>query len=162
MGRNYGAEDGKSNLVAEDVECFPQETNTFIPTSLTSKGCNVTKNIFSIDGDWENQEKLPTFSNDFKLRIDNANKDIADCRIEKENVKQLICSFEGEGDIKFEEQYFQGGVSAYKMKKTETSIHVDKCSGPDPRPGPEPDPKSNSNILFLNVFILSLTVLLLF
>ena len=93
-------------------------------------------------------------------------KDIADCRIEKENVKQLICSFEGEGDIKFEEQYFQGGVSAYKMKKTETSIHVDKCSDPDPDPRPdpepEPDPKSNSNILFLNFFILSLTVLLLF
>ena len=54
------------------------------------------------------------------------------------------------------------------MKKTETSIHVDKCSDPDPdpRPGPEPepepDPKSNSNILFLNFFILSLRVLLLF
>ena len=81
-----GAEDGKSNLVAENVECFPQENNTFIPTSLTSNGCNGTKNTLSINGDWENQEKLPTFTHDFKLRIDNVNKDIAYCRIEKENV----------------------------------------------------------------------------
>jgi hypothetical protein len=143
-----GAEDGKSNLVAENAECFPKETNTFIQTSLTSKGCSGTKNTFSINGEWKDQEDLPTLSFDFQIRIDNANKDIAKCNLKIENIKQIDCSFDGEGDIQFEEKYFLGFLNVYKMEKTESSIHVDKCLG--------------SSFLFLNFFLLSLSVLLLF
>ena len=157
-----GAEDGKSNLVEDNVECTPYESNTFIPTSLVSKGCSLTKNTFSIIGDWEDQEKVPSESFDFKLIIDNDNKDIAECKFESKNYKQLDCSFDGEGDIKFEEKYFKTKSAQYKMQKAELSIHVDKCSGPDPEPQPDPEPKTSSNILFLNFFLLSLAVLLLF
>jgi hypothetical protein len=153
-----GAEDGKSNLVEENVDCTPYESNTFIPTSLVSKGCSLTKNTFSINGEWENQEKIPSDSFDFKIRIDNDKKDIAECKFESKNVKQLDCSFDGEGDIKFGEKYFLGKSIPYKMQKTEISIHVDKCSDSDP--DRDPDSKSNSTILFLN--FLSLAVLLLF
>ena len=157
-----GAEDGKSNLVEDNVECTPYESNTFIPTSLVSKGCSLTKNTFSIIGDWEDQEKVPSESFDFKLIIDNDNKDIAECKFESKNYKQLDCSFDGEGDIKFEEKYFKTKSAQYKMQKAELSIHVNKCSGPDPEPQPDPEPKTSSNILFFNFFLLSLAVLLLF
>ena len=153
-----GAKDGESNVVEKSAKCLPEESNTFVPTSLTSNGCSGTKNTFSIIGDWENQEKLPTLNFDFKIRIDNDNQDIAECKLSTKNVKQFDCSFDGEGDIKFEEKYFQGLMTAYKMGKIETSIHVDKCSDSDSTP----KSKSKSNILFLNIFLLSLAVLLLF
>ena len=136
------------NIVERNVQCLPKESNTFIPKSLTSKGCSGTRNTFSINGEWKDQEDLPTLSFDFQIRIDNANKDIAKCNLKIENIKQIYCSFDGEGDIQFEEKYFLGYVNAYKMEKTESSIHVDKCLG--------------SSFLFLNFFLLSLSVLLLF
>jgi len=142
-----GAEDGKSNLVAENVECFPNETNTFIQTSLTSKGCSGTKNTFSINGDWKNQDKLPSINFNFKIRIDNVNKDIAECRLENKNIKQFDCSFDGEGDIKFVDKYFQGFRTAYKLENT-SSIHVDKCL--------------KSAYIFLNLSLLSLLIFFLF
>jgi hypothetical protein len=142
-----GAEDGKSNLVSENAECFPKETNTFIQTSLISKGCSGTKNIFSINGDWENQNKLPSINFNFKIRIDNDNKDIAECRLENKNLKQFECSFDGEGDIKFEEKYFQGFLNSYKLENT-SSIHVDRCL--------------KSSYLFLNLNVLILLVFFLF
>ena len=161
-----GAEDGTSNLVEDKVECTPYESNTFIPASLVSNGCSLTKNTFSIIGDWENQEKIPSESFDFKLIIDNDNKDIAECKYEINNYKQLDCSFDGEGDVKFEDRYFKAKSDQYKMQKAELSLHVNKCSGPDPEPQPDPQPaptpKSSSNILFLNFFLLSFAVLLLF
>jgi hypothetical protein len=143
-----GAEDGRTNIVERNVQCLPKESNTFIPKSLTSKGCSGTKNTFSINGEWKDQEDLPTLSFDFQIRIDNANKDIAKCNLKIENIKQIDCSFDGEGDIQFEEKYFLGFLNVYKMEKTESSIHVDKCLG--------------SSFLFLNFFLLSLSVLLLF
>ena len=142
-----GTEDGKSNLIVENAECFPQGTNTFIPTSISSKGCSGTRNTFSINGDWENQNKLPSINFNFKIRIDNDNKDIAECRLENKNIKQFDCSFDGEGDIKFEEKYFQGFRTAYKLEKIESSIHVDKCL--------------SSSYLFFNLSFLSLLVLFL-
>ena len=144
-----GSEDGKSNLVTENAECSPQETNTFIYASLTSKGCSGTKNIFSINGDWKNENKIPTQNFNFKMRIDNDNdnKDIAECRYENKNIKQFDCSFDGEGDIQFKGKYFQGFVGAYKIENS-TLIHVDKCL--------------KSTILFLNLSLLSLLALFLF
>jgi hypothetical protein len=142
-----GAEDGKSNLVENNADCTPYESNTFIPTSLVSKGCSLTKNTFSINGEWENQEKIPSDSFDFKIRIDNDNKDIAECRFENKNIKQFDCSFDGEGDIQFKGKYFQGFVGAYKIENS-TLIHVDKCL--------------KSTILFLNLSLLSLLALFLF
>ena len=141
-----GAEDGKSNLVTENAECFPQETNTFIKASLTSKGCSGTKNIFSINGEWKNQDKLPSLNFNFKIRIDNDNKDIAECIFENKNIKQFDCSFDGEGDIQFKGKYFQGFLTTYKLENT-TLIHVEKCL--------------KSSYLFLNVSLLSLVVIFL-
>ena len=144
-----GAEDGKSNLVTENAECLPQETNIFINASLTSKGCSGTKNIFSINGEWKNQNKLPTQNFNFKIRIDNENDNnaIAECKYENKNINQFDCSFDGEGDIQFKEKYFKSFITTYKIENS-TVIHLDKCL--------------KSAYLFLNLSLLSLLVLFLF
>lgn len=144
-----GAEDGKSNLVTENAECLPQETNIFINASLTSKGCSGTKNIFSINGEWKNQNKLPTQNFNFKIRIDNENDNnaIAECKYENKNINQFDCSFDGEGDIQFRDKYFKSFITTYKIENS-TVIHLDKCL--------------KSAYLFLNLSLLSLLVLFLF
>ena len=145
-----GNKEGESNLVGKNVECLPFSSYTFIPSSLKSNGCSGNKNTFSIIGQWEDESKIPPYSENIKLKLDNEKKDIAYCKIEKESPKEIRCEFNGEGNIKFGDLYSKGESTVYKLLKIESSIHVDKCSS------------SNSKYVFMNIIILSLTILLLF
>lgn len=122
-----GKIDGETNKVAENVTCIPKPENTFIPSSIESKGCSEKNNVFIINGDWEDKSLLPEVSFDFKIRIDNEQTDIAACSYNKTNTNEFNCQFEGEGTIKFEEKIFKGAASSYTMQKTDVSTNVRKC-----------------------------------
>ena len=143
-----GAKEGESNLVVKNVFCLPEPSNTFTPSSIKSNGCSGTKNTFSITGQWSDESKLPPFNEDIKIKLDNEKKDIATCKFEKNTPKEIKCEFNGEGDIKFGDLYVKGTLTVYKLLKIESPIHVDKCS--------------SSKYIFMNIIILSITLLLLF
>lgn len=95
-----GAKSGVSNLLEDNVSCSPSPENTFITSSIESKGCYKTANLFTIKGDWKDSTHLPEIGFDFKIEMANEKKDIASCYYSKSKTKQFECSFEGEGDIK--------------------------------------------------------------
>ena len=143
-----GAKEGESNLVVKNVFCLPEPSNTFTPSSIKSNGCSGTKNTFRITGQWSDESKLPPFNEDIKIKLDNEKKDIATCKFEKNTPKEIKCEFNGEGDIKFGDLYVKGTLTVYKLLKIESPIHVDKCS--------------TSKYIFMNIIILSISLLLLF
>lgn len=102
-----GKTPGTSNKVAENVNFAPTSENNYTPSSIVSEGCSGTKNVFVIKGEYEDQTKLPECAFDFRIIIDNEKKDIAYCE-SLSNKKDFRCTFEGEGDIKFEEKMFKG------------------------------------------------------
>ena len=145
-----GAKNGESNLVAKNVDCLPEESYTFTPSSLKSNGCSGNKNNFSIIGKWSDEKILPPFKLDFSFRLDNEKKDMVYCYIIDEKPNEIICEFDGEGEIKFGEKYFNAMVIC-KLEKIDSSIHVDKCSS-----------SSYSSYLLMNIIFLSLLIILLF
>ena len=140
---------GTSNFIAENITCIPDIQNIFAPSSIESKGCSGTKNKFTIKGDWEWGDNIPYTDFDFKIEIDNKNKDIAKCSMSSWNVREFNCEFEGEGDIKFDDTFFKGYFTTFKMKKANISSHVEKC-------------EDNSNSSFLGFNILLFIFVLLF
>jgi len=119
-------EPGTSNNISENITCIPDVQNTFAPSSIESKGCSGRKNKFTIRGEWEG-DSIPSSDYNYKIEIDNKNKDIAVCTISSLDAKEFNCEFEGEGDIKFEDKFFKGYFTTFKMKKTNVSTHVEKC-----------------------------------
>jgi len=117
---------GTSNLISENITCIPYVQNNFTPFSIESKGCSGGKNLFTVGGEWEG-DNIPSSDFDYKIKIDNKNKDIAKCSLSSGNVKEFNCEFEGEGDIKFDDTFFKGYYITFKMKKSNVSIHVEKC-----------------------------------
>ena len=144
-------EPGISNNVTENVTCIPNIQNIFAPSSIESKGCSGKKNKFSIKGDWEWGDNIPYSDFDFKIEIDNKNNDIAECSMSSSDVREFNCEFEGEGDIKFDDTFFKGYFTTFKMKKANVSAHVVKCE----------DNSSNSFLRF-NIFIFIFIFVLLF
>lgn len=106
------------------------EITTFYPESIKSNGCSGKYNVFVINGKWENETLKPLYSFSFNLKLENEQKDKAICDYNSNSIKELKCRFEGEGDIKFEEQYFLFDYlyGLYKIQKYDSSIHVNKCN----------------------------------
>ena len=143
-----GANAGVSNLVKKNVQCLPSETNTFIPSNLKSKGCSGIKNVFEIEGEWQDKESdnIPDSDDELEIEISNDNKDIATCYPKSKKVIQ--CNYKGYGEIKFTgEKYFSEPLAVYKLKENDLSITVKKCD--------------NSGIIKSNFYILSLLILIL-
>ena len=139
-----------TNLVAENVTCIPYIQNNFILSSIESRGCSGSENIFVIKGDWEFDENIPSNDFNFKIEVDNdkEGKDIAECDFSLSNVREFNCKYEGEGIIKFENNYFKGYYANYLMKKVNISIFVEKCE--------------TNSYSFLTINILMLIIILLF
>ena len=146
---------GITNLIDENITCVPYIQNTFIPSSIESKGCSGNKNIFNIKGDWENGGSIPSNDFDFKIEINNKEKDIANCNFSIFNVKEFNCEFEGEGKINFEEKYFKGYFANYMMNKTNIFKDVKKCE--------ENNKEDKENIDYLaNLGIVNMIILMIF
>ena len=124
-----GSNDGISNLVEKDAVCLPSEKNVFIPSSLKSDRCAGNFNIFVINGDWKykDYDKLPEDSFTSEIALLNDKKDIIECELDIKNINQFKCEYEGEGEIKFGENYFKSFFEVYKLEKNDLSINVGKC-----------------------------------
>ena len=143
-----GAKEGETNLLAENVVCLPKPDNTFVTSSIKSNGCSGTKNTFSLFGKWSIESELPAYNSDIAFRLDNEQKDMASCKIRKDNLEEIKCEFNGEGEVKFEDSFVKATGSVYKILKPESSIRVNKCS--------------ECKYILMNIMILSLTIILLF
>ena len=152
-----GSEPGKSNVIS-NVICKPKEKNIFIPYSVELNGCNKKKNKFKIKGKWANNYNKPISSDLLlalaKIRLDNKNKDLAECEIldkidnntnnTDNNISDDIdftvfeCEFKGEGEINFKEQYFEVFLEIFKIKGFDSNI-IANC-----------DTSSNSSKAFLS------------
>ena len=143
-----GINDGVSNLVKENVVCLPKETNTFIPSSLKSKGCSKNKNVFEIEGEWlySDSYKIPDSYMSLEIEVSNDNKDIANCNIKDNNIKIIQCKYNGYGEIKFiGEKYFKEVFVVFKLQENDLSIKVNKCK---------------SEIIKSNFYILTILILI--
>ena len=131
----------QDNVVIKWVTCLPLGETTFSPESIKSNGCSGQRNAFEINGNWEDETKKPS-SSFFKLKLENEQKDIALCNYNVESSKELKCTFEGEGYIKFEEQFFLFSIErkSYKIQKHYSSVHVNECNY---------SIRTNSNWMFL-------------
>ena len=118
---------GETNKIPE-ITCLPSEINTFIPSSIKSKGCSGNKNVFTISGEWLKKDETLSYLY-FSLVLSNENDDIASCETAFDNLNEIECEYEGEGDIVLEEQFFKSFSKAYKIKKIDMIIYPEKkCS----------------------------------
>ena len=99
---------GSLNFRAEKITCITDIQYIFTSSSIESKGCSGTKNKFTIKGDWELGDNIFYTDFDFKIEIDNKNKDIGKCSMSSWNEREFNCEFEGEGVIKLDETFFKG------------------------------------------------------
>lgn len=114
----------ETNKIPE-ITCLPYEINTFIPSSIKIKGCSENTNVFIISGEWLNKDEIPQYLY-FSLVLSNENDDIASCSNIFDNLNEIECEYEGEGDIIFEEQFFKSLYKAYKIKKIDMIIYPEK------------------------------------
>ena len=141
-----GASPGTSNVISK-VTCLPKEKNIFIPSSIDVKECSGNNNTFTINGEWSDKTITPALSNSLEVKIvlDNEDKDIAECDYDDDGTPiQLKCEFNGEGDIKIKEQYFEGYLQVFKINAIDSNKKVKKC-------GTSSD---SSNFLFLNKILI--------
>ena len=160
--RDWEEKIGETNLVAENVTCLPDSSNTFNTESVKSTGCIENKNTFNILGNWSNESELPSYNHKIQIKLDNANKDIATCEIKNNNTKEIKCEFDGLGEIKFDDSYVKGSLNVYQVSKVKYPIHVDKCSESSDSPDSTESPDSRSKYFFFNFLVITLTFILLF
>ena len=136
-----GASPGTSNVISK-VTCLPKEKNIFIPSSIFVRECSGNNNTFTINGEWSDKTITPALSNSLEVKIvlDNEDKDIAECDYDDDGTPiQLKCEFNGEGDIKIKEQYFEGFLQVFKINAIDSNKKVQKCGS-----------NASSNFIFLN------------
>ena len=132
-----GAKPGVTNRLA-NVECIPEEEDTFLPTSITIQEC-WTKifHLIQISGSWINKtDDLPAI---IELILDNDNRDFIYCNNNISEPYGLKCYFKGEGYIKIKEQYYKHITfsikdskreyhsTVYKVKEIDSKKRVKKC-----------------------------------
>ena len=122
----FGINPGESNKI-KSITCLPIIENTFIPSSMESKGCSQKNTKFLIYGEWEDKDesKIPSLLG-FSLVID-INERIAKCFYEAASPIHMKCEVYGERDISIKEQNFNGYFASYKMEKLDSSIKAEKC-----------------------------------
>ena len=123
----FGLNPGESNKI-KSVTCLPIIKNTFIPSSIETKGCSKNKTKFIIYGEWEDKDESKSiFFFDFSLVIE-INERIAECYYVYVSPIHMECKVYGEKDILIKEQNFNGFLATYKMKKLDSSIKAEKCN----------------------------------
>ena len=117
---------GISNKVNDTHSiCYPEEKTTFQPSDIISYGCEGGKNKFKIIGEWMNVNKVTFKELLFKLPLVGQNGKMADC--EFQSLNEIICLFDGYGEIKFENSFFKAILSPYKIEKSPKVINVTQC-----------------------------------
>ena len=129
-----GVNPGESNVI-KDVTCLPKAENIFIPSSLKYEGCSNKKNIFKIYGEWEDNTdyKIPSILI-FSLVLSKENYDFSSCDYVTSNPIHFECEYNGFGNFTIEEQYFNGILSTYKIKKLDSPLQLEQCENLIPNP----------------------------
>ena len=127
----FGAKPGESNKIG-GVTCAPEEKNTFVPSSIEVEDyCILGSRSFTINGDWEQKGKkdLTNYAS-ATIGLDNKGKDFTKCTYQTQP-NRFECRFEGEGEIKFKEQYFTVLNMPYKIKGYNSGKSYKKCDDDD-------------------------------
>ena len=124
-----GTSPGISNVIS-NVNCLPEESNVFVPSSIDVGKCSGNKNVFTINGSWSDKSEinLPILSEylNFELVLDNENKNIAECKFGN-NFNEIKCEFKGHGDIRIKEQFFMGYLQVFKILEIDSLKNVEEC-----------------------------------
>lgn len=151
--KNIGEIPGETNKISE-ITCLPSEINTFIPSSIKIKGCSGNKNVFTISGEWLKKDETLSYLY-FSLVLSNENDDIASCETAFDNLNEIECEYEGEGDIVLEEQFFKSFSKAYKIKKIDMIIYPEKkCSSDFSIPKKSSNDDNNSALYSFSSYLI--------
>ena len=122
MNENPGI---SNKLISSFPICYPSDKTSFIPEDIKSEGCDGNKNKFVVNGYCENIDSVSKSEMQFKMPLEEQNGKKADCNFLK--IEEVVCLFEGNGTIKFDDFHFKSVLSVYRFKSLDKSIKVEEC-----------------------------------
>ena len=156
-----GANPGESNKIGTNVNCVSDIENVFIPSSVEIGDCFFKRSEFTINGKWENTDKINLRDfGDAKIVLDNEKNDIAECTY-RNKTYSFNCKIDGDRLIKIKEQNFNLFNKAYKMKESNSGKKGKVCVEDTVDGVIQPIPVAQ-NFLFLNEYLILIGLFLLF
>ena len=145
---------GISNRIEETrIPCFPEINAIFSPTDIISLGCEGDKNIFTITGEWEDKDEVTFKEAKFKIPIINQEEKKAECFFK--DLENIICLYQGYGEIKFDKFYFKAISSGYQINGLNKKINVTECINEN-----NTNINGNSNMIKISLILLAFNLFL--
>ena len=113
---------GEKPLSDKEINCVPQELNSYKTNEIKNEGCSNNKNIISLEGKWKDENKQ--IPKNFEVIFDNLK---GKCYIN--SVSLIKCEIEGKGNSLFSNDYFfKYGINTFMIQKIENVIDINDCN----------------------------------